>query len=91
MPGWSDVLEADIRAMFFEVERWLKSPNDYPINVANVKAYSSSWVAGVAYPMFLAWVLHKRKQTAKAIAMTCDITALDWAKACRDWLQRRLK
>jgi thymidylate synthase len=89
--GWYVVLEDDIRALFYEIERWLKSPSDYPVSVANGRGYSSTWVADIAHPMFMAWVLHRRKQTKEAIAMTGDIAALDWAKACREWLQRREK
>jgi thymidylate synthase len=92
LPGWHFILEEDIRALFLEIETWLDDPGIYPIGSPTwTTGYTSSWVADIAYPMFLAWVLHKRKQTLEAIAVCDDITALDWAKACREWLQRRVK
>lgn len=53
--------------------------------------YTDSFFKKVAVPMLKAWKCYKQKDYAAAMAWSENIIALDWAIACREWIERRAK
>ncbi len=85
---WDYRLKGDLAYLMGLIDRWLvkKLPSEVPDEI--LQTY---WGSDVALPMIRAYCLHKAGNTREAIALTGDIASLDWAKACREWLERRVK
>ncbi len=65
-------------------QEFLKKPEN-PENILE-----NSFFTDVAVPMHLAFVAHRvEKNQDKALSLANSIAALDWHKACTDWLLRR--
>lgn len=53
------------------------------------RRWSEPFLDQVAGPMCLAYQNHKQRDYDKAIKVASNIGAIDWRKACCEWLQRR--
>lgn len=58
-------------------------------NVVPTVTFKNSLIKHVAVPMWCAFKEHKAGHPVSALEWADEIRALDWRKACRDWLIRR--
>lgn len=58
-------------------------------NPMNYVFYSNTVFADVAVPMMEVWHDHKRKNYGQALVNCRKIKAVDWRKACTEWIERR--
>lgn len=85
---WDYRLKGDLAYLMGLIDKWLVKKLSSEVPDSILQTY---WGSDVALPMIKAWRAHKAGSTREAIALTGDIASLDWAKACREWLERRVK
>lgn len=70
---------------------WTESVVRDVTNVGNIPELSNEFLLHVALPMFLSWVARKNRDIPLALSHVRNIQAPDWQRACREWIERRMK
>lgn len=68
--------------------RWMQSTEHPELEEPN---YYNDFFPYVAQPIFMAWLHYKSKNILLALTVLDLCIASDWRRACREWLQRRVK
>lgn len=71
----------------FGLDYDLSEINEFIDDPEKVRGYRTQLIAGIAQPMFLAWV-SKRYDVNLALHFCRDIVAQDWRIVCEAWLRR---
>lgn len=74
------LFQGDYRIFYDELIGWLEKPHDNT---------SSSFLSGVAYPMWQSFQAYKERDFPIALDLASYIDAPDWNLACVTWLTRR--
>jgi thymidylate synthase len=68
-----------------DLRRFLCSPG------SRSHPYENEWFANTATPMFRAHAAWSEGDRKKAVQLMDDVAASDWARAGREWMQRRIR
>jgi thymidylate synthase len=75
-----------------ELYRWLDNPPEgltLEAHARDVANWNNPFFPKVATPIHNAWFAYKRRDRATAAAWLAQCAASDWARASREWLERR--
>ncbi len=74
-----------------DLEKFMAWAEDGTTRQLGVVWYANAWFRYVAEPMFAAHAAYKNQYIEGAFNILQSVVALDWQRAAREWIERRMK